>query len=816
MARQRWHYSLFTVIALGLYLWGGVAQSDLATAPADLALEGLAYPVTVADAVAGSPEELELYLQTFHPGDLVTLAPAQGPSFSVVLPPAFSPLYPIVTMLNGLFFWFVSLLVFAPRIDKVPAHDLFWACILYGLAVMIGGVFFPRGGLWPNGVLPLARVVSLVLLPTLMLHAGMTFPRRVALLDRHPSFIRAVFAIGLVLAAWQGVTLARWWSDTRPELWQATVWPARLGKVYLATVFAGGIASFFHGNAYAERVEEKEQTKWVLWGITFGAAPYIFLHALPPALGLEPVVPIEIARLFSVVIPLAFSFAVIRYKFLDVDIIIRRSLIYPLLASVMVGIYVLLGVLIGRRIVERVPSAEPFVPIVATLVPALLFHPTRRLLAVAIDRLFFKIQYNYAQALAAFRRELRSTDEQSDLAERLREFLDSHLAPKKIGVVLRYGDERYFSGNVDPDLLRRIDREAQVPVVGQARVLAAANITADPKIERPDFLPFAREAGVVLLQPVSAGNRLFGWVALAEKRSERRFIEQDLELLATAAHESAASMQRMNLEQDVLREAVARNRMEEMNRFRTDFFAQVAHDLRSPLTSISWSARNLLDGVVGPLTERQSDYLGGIESSARQLVRLVNNLLELTRLESGAPQVEMAAVPIAEVVAESRSKLAPTGASKSVTLEIAVDDDLPPVRGHREKMLEVIDNLLENAIRYAPPDSAVEVGLHREESGTALEVRDHGPGIAEQDFEKLFEPYRQGKSSPWSTQQGFGLGLYVVRSWVERMGGRIDAANHPKGGALFTLHFAEWSDELPPSLESPPTTSGEDQSGAKA
>ena len=68
-----------------------------------------------------------------------------------------------------------------------------------------------------------------------------------------------------------------------------------------------------------------------------------------------------------------------------------------------------------------------------------------------------------------------------------------------------------------------------------------------------------------------------------------------------------------------------------------------------------------------------------------------------------------------------------------------------------------------------------------------LIVRDHGPGIAQGDFDKLFEPYRQGRSSPWSTQQGFGLGLYVVKNWIERMGGRVEADNHPQGGARFAV-----------------------------
>ena len=204
------------------------------------------------------------------------------------------------------------------------------------------------------------------------------------------------------------------------------------------------------------------------------------------------------------------------------------------------------------------------------------------------------------------------------------------------------------------------------------------------------------------------------------------------------------------------------------------------------MTSINWAARNLLDGVVGEVSPPQVTYLEGIETSASQLVRLVNNLLEATRLESGVPEVEYSQVDLTATVEDSVSKLKATAEGKNVRLVVQSPESLH-VFGNDEKLLEVIDNLIENAIRYAPVGTQVDVRIFSKDGQVQFVVEDQGPGLDPEDIDAIFEPYRQGTPSPHSPQQGFGLGLFVVRSWVERMGGKVHAGNCHGGGARFTV-----------------------------
>jgi signal transduction histidine kinase len=788
LGSYHWLHLILALAAAGVFVVGGLAQNHLGALPEDFPRETLTWPVTLDDEQeVANLEELEARMAAAEIDDRVLIRDADGSvNRWVEVARANSPFHNLVTRLNGLFFLAVTILVFAPRAHLVPAKDLYWACLLYGLAVMIGGVYAPPGATWPGALLPLTRIVALVVLPTLMLHVGLTFPRRAPVLDRFLWLMPLVAIAGLGLAAWYFLSWLNWFEGR--GTWQDIELPRRLNGLFLAIVFGAGVVGVVRGSRRTDTEREWEQVKWVLWGIAMGGTPYVFLHALPLAVTGSPLVSLALARMFSLVIPIAFSLAVIRHRFLDVDIIIRRSLLYVLLASIMAGIYAVIGIFVGHRVERTWPETAPFVPIVATLVAALLFTPTRRGIALLIDRTFFKIRYTYGQAIAAYQKELRGATDQQQAADGLARFLTRTLHASHIAIQLEHDDLQVRHGpwpegqptNLD---LRRDDR-----------AVARPGTTARPEIEADDFPRRLREAGFVLAHEITAEGLRLGAVALGEKTTGRSYVTEDLRLLGAVTRETALRVHRMNLEQDYVDEVVARSQMEEMSKFRSQFFAQFAHDLRSPLTSINWGARNLLDGVVGPVTAEQASYLEGIEASARQLVRLVNNLLEVTRLESGMPNVEFGPVDLAMVVRESASKLRATAQTRGVQLHIEGSESAA-IRGNSEKLLEVVDNLVENAIRYSPEQARVSIGLENGDTRVTLRIEDEGTGLDPKDLDTIFEPYRQGTPSPHSSQQGFGLGLFVVKSWTERMDGSVEVCNRDTGGACFTLEF--------PALTSP-------------
>jgi len=571
---SHWFHLALAVAAIWVYVLGGIAQNRVGALPADFSFDELEWPVQVGNHEADNRDELEARIAAEPIGDAVRVRDAKGTiDRREIVRPAHSPFHDTITRLNGFFFLAVTLLVFAPRAHLVPARDLYWACLLYGLAVMIGGIHAPSGATWPGALLPLARILSLVILPTLMIHIGLTFPRRVALLDRYRWLMPAVAVTGLGLAGWYFATWLEWLDGSGD--WTAIEVPRRLNGLFLAVVFGSGVIGVVRGSRSTETAREWEQVKWVLWGIAVGGAPYVFLHALPLALSEAPVISLGVARIFSLVIPLAFSLAVIRHRFLDVDIIIRRSIIYVLLASMMVGIYALIGILVGRRVQETWPLTEPFVPIVATLVAALLFTPTRRGIGLLIDRLFFKIRYTHGQAMTAYQKELRGTTDQQQAADSLARFLSRTLRPDRIAIILRHNDQEFRHGEWP---------EGQPPTLdlrSDDRVIALPGTTARPEIEGDDFPRRLRESGYILAHQVTSEGHRIGAVALGEKTTGRSYVGEDLRLLAAVTRETSLRVHRLNLEQDFVDEVVARHHMEEMGKFRTQF------SLRSISFSIS-------------------------------------------------------------------------------------------------------------------------------------------------------------------------------------------------------------------------------------
>lgn len=228
-------------------------------------------------------------------------------------------------------------------------------------------------------------------------------------------------------------------------------------------------------------------------------------------------------------------------------------------------------------------------------------------------------------------------------------------------------------------------------------------------------------------------------------------------------------------------EGVRRRTLEETHRLRTVLLQSVSHDLRTPLTAIKAIASTLLD--TDPPLDRRRELLGHVEAEADRLERLVSNLLDLSRIESGtlAPKREL--VPVDELVADAVAA-AGHALGDAVRVEIALADDLPPVTIDETMVRQVLVNLLVNAARHAGGSPSIRLeGVGR---GTTIELRviDHGIGIPEAERHRIFEPYQRLRPGD---RNGSGLGLVIGRGFAEANGGSLQVAPTPGGGATFVV-----------------------------
>jgi two-component system sensor histidine kinase KdpD len=221
----------------------------------------------------------------------------------------------------------------------------------------------------------------------------------------------------------------------------------------------------------------------------------------------------------------------------------------------------------------------------------------------------------------------------------------------------------------------------------------------------------------------------------------------------------------------------------ETERTRSALLSSVSHDLRTPLAAITGAASSLRDGSRTLSEATREELADTIAEEALRLNRLIGNLLDMTRLESGAPSPRKDWHSLEEVVGAALARLEPALQDRVVRLDLPEDLPLVPLDGVLFE--QVVWNLVENAIKYAPPGGPIEISAGIQGGELRFDVADRGPGIGSDDEHRLFEKFYRGASA--SGQPGVGLGLSICDAIVRAHGGTIEAANRAGGGAVFTL-----------------------------
>jgi signal transduction histidine kinase len=216
---------------------------------------------------------------------------------------------------------------------------------------------------------------------------------------------------------------------------------------------------------------------------------------------------------------------------------------------------------------------------------------------------------------------------------------------------------------------------------------------------------------------------------------------------------------------------------------RRDFFAAVSHELRSPLTSIRGAAELLREGVPGPLNEKQKRLTDIVSGSSGRLLRLVNQILEMSRLQAGLVEIERSTLDLAELVERAVEELHPLASEASVTLECERIGASFEYRGDVERLHQVIVNLGANAIRFTEPGGRVVARVIDAGPEFELQVEDTGVGIPADSLPHIFDAYRQAHRE----RGGTGLGLAIVRGIAEAHGGRVTAESREGKGSRFTV-----------------------------
>jgi signal transduction histidine kinase len=268
-----------------------------------------------------------------------------------------------------------------------------------------------------------------------------------------------------------------------------------------------------------------------------------------------------------------------------------------------------------------------------------------------------------------------------------------------------------------------------------------------------------------------------------EKAQLYEQLKKSSEELENKVREATAELVEQN---ELLRRQ--RIELEQASALKSQFLANMSHEFRTPLNAILGYTSLLLQGVSGPLNPGQEKNLGRVDSNARHLLEIINDILDISRIEAGKMPLHLTSFPLEAVVREVLAELDPLIARSKLAVTTEVEDKVPPITSDRGKVKQIVLNLVSNAIKFTPSGSVtVRVGFDPGAREASVAVADTGIGIDASDHERVFEDFRQADNSPAREYGGAGLGLAICRRLAMMLDGRVTLESRVGTGSTFTL-----------------------------
>jgi two-component system sensor histidine kinase KdpD len=294
-----------------------------------------------------------------------------------------------------------------------------------------------------------------------------------------------------------------------------------------------------------------------------------------------------------------------------------------------------------------------------------------------------------------------------------------------------------------------------------------------------DTLP----GGKWLFLPLRTGSGPIGVIGIDRNQPGPLLTTDERRLLDALADQAAVAIERVSLARGLAEARV----LTETERLRAALLTSISHDLRTPLASILGTVSSLRSYLDKYDAGEREELLATLQDEAERLNRFVGNLLDMTRLESGAIELKLDLVDVTEIVGVALERAGNVLAHHRI--EVAITPDLPMLRLDAILFEQVLFNLFDNAAKYAPPGSRIDVRARRDGDVVAIEVIDEGPGIPLDDLERIFDKFYRAQAQD-RRRAGTGLGLAICRGFVEAQGGRIEAQNRAdRSGAVLTIRF---------------------------
>jgi GAF domain-containing protein len=310
-----------------------------------------------------------------------------------------------------------------------------------------------------------------------------------------------------------------------------------------------------------------------------------------------------------------------------------------------------------------------------------------------------------------------------------------------------------------------------------------ADVRQDPGYGRFDLADAAGYRSILAVPMLRAGDPI-GVLTLARLGEAKPFTEKQIELVTVFADQAVIAIENVRLFNEIQEKS---RQLEIANQHKSEFLANMSHELRTPLNAIIGFSEVLMDRMFGEVNEKQADYLKDIHESGKHLLSLINDILDLSKIEAGRMELELTKFHLPSAIGNAMTLIRERAQRHGIQLGLDMDPRVGEIQGDERKFKQIMLNLLSNAVKFTPDGGRVDVKAKLDTTEVEIAVRDTGVGIAPEDQAVLFEEFRQVGRDAGRKAEGTGLGLALTRRFVELHGGAIRVDSAPGKGSTFTV-----------------------------
>lgn len=537
---------------------------------------------------------------------------------------------------------------------------------------------------------------------------------------------------------------------------------------------------------------ERRALRMIIWTVIVASLFGIFANVIIPLIFRTQEF-IELGALTSVIFAIGFAVSVLRGGLLDIRMYVVRTVAYVLTLATLAVVYYMLALVISKTVMSI--QAEP-VTIGLALLLAFIFQPVKVFFDRLTARLFYRTRYDRTVFYSQLSKILASNISLRTLLLRAATYVGDTLRAERVFFYIKKLDGRHMTaGTAGHRRIPDADIASLTHYIEQtATRLIIADMSPDAQVKR-----ILTSHGIALVLPLVRDDEVAGYLFLGHHKSGG-YTHRDTVVLETVADEiviavqNALSVQEIRDLNDTLQQRVneatkelrlSNAQLRKLDEAKDEFISMASHQLRTPLTSIKGYVDMILEGDAGEITPTQRKFLTEAFVSSERMVHLINDFLNVSRLQTGKFMIDKRPVDLAKVVGQELDSLKISAVGRDLSFRYKSPKDIPHLMLDEGKIRQVIMNFADNALYYSRPGSHIDVSLQLEGDDIVLRVKDTGIGVPEEEQARLFSKFYRASNARKQRPDGTGVGLYLAKRVIVEHGGSVVFSSTEGKGSIF-------------------------------